>query len=395
MQSDSTSAARRRLYDRLDARRREIEEAVLTRILAVSDPTEPIDPEYAEGLRAAVSTAIEYGLATIELGEERSPSPPPALIAQARLAARSGIALETVLRRYIAGHSLLADYLVEEAEREGPLCESRLQRLLGGQAAVLDRLVAAVSEEHAREWERPPLSFERRQVELIGRLLAGEGPESAKLDYDLEGHHVGLLLSGQGAMEVAQSLAASLRRRLLAVPQGEGQLWAWLGGTEPGDPSEVASAFLACEPAGLSLAIGEPGCGLRGWRLTHRQAKAALPIAVRGPERFARYAEVMLLSSVFGDALLRTFLRRHYLEPLEAERDAGEAARQTLSAYFAAKCSVSLAAAALGVSRQAMAKRLYRIEERVGRSLATFGVEFDLALHMESLEAAADQVATV
>ena len=134
----------------MQARRPEIEQAVLTRVCAVPDPTEIIDPEYLEGLRAAVSTAIDYGLTAIELGEERSPPMPAALLAQARLAARSGVSLDTVLRRCIAGNTAFVDSLIDAAE---DLPREATIQLLRTQAATFERLVTAVLDEYTRESE--------------------------------------------------------------------------------------------------------------------------------------------------------------------------------------------------------------------------------------------------
>src|SRR4051812_23940055 len=111
MHQDSLEKPRIELSSRLRARRPEIDQAVLTRILAVSDLNESVDldsldPEYLEGLRAATSAAVDYGFAVLEYGEERAPPPPPVLLAQARLAARYGVGLDTVLRRYSAGFVL-------------------------------------------------------------------------------------------------------------------------------------------------------------------------------------------------------------------------------------------------------------------------------------------------
>jgi DNA-binding PucR family transcriptional regulator len=79
-------------------------------------------------------------------------------------------------------------------------------------------------------------------------------------------------------------------------------------------------------------------------------------------------------------------LRSLYLEPLERERGGGEAARDALRAYFAADRNVSSAAAMLGVSRQAVAKRLRSVEERLGRSLASCGTELEAALRLEGAD---------
>ena len=117
------------------------------------------------------------------------------------------------------------------------------------------------------------------------------------------------------------------------------------------------------------MTIGEPGEGLSGWRLSHRQAKAALQVAERRGQAVLRYADVALLASVLRDDLLVTSLRQLYLEPLERARDGGKAARETLRAYFAAERNVSSTAAVLGVDRRTVTNRMRAIEELFDRPL--------------------------
>jgi hypothetical protein len=382
---DSPTEARAAVQARLYARREEIEQAVLTRVFAVSDSGGTPDTEYTEGIRAAVAAAIDYGLAAVRLGELRSPAPPPALLAQARLAARNGINLDTVLRRYFAGYALVADFLVEEAEQAGTLSGPELQQLLRSQAALLERIVGAVSEEHARESATRLSTTEERRAERVERLLAGELIDVTELPYDFEGCHVGTIVSGPEAVGTLRGLAGSMGRRLLAVRREEGAVWAWLGGRRPIDPVELQRlASVAIRPP-LSMTIGEPASGLAGWRLTHQQARAAVPIALRGPEPVVRYADVALLAAVLQDRLLATSLRELYLVPLEGERDGGEMLRETMRAYFATSGNISSAATALGVRRQTVTNRLRMIEERLGRDLNTCAAEMEAALRLEDL----------
>ena len=163
----SAERTRAELAERLRARRAEIEEAVLTRVYAIADPTEAADPAYVEGLRLAVSAALEYGLAGIEAGEDHPPPAPDALLDQARFAARNGVNLDTVLRRYFAGYTLLGDVLIEETQDGRLLRGEELKRMLRSQAALFDRLLTAVGEEHAREAESRPDTPERRRVERV------------------------------------------------------------------------------------------------------------------------------------------------------------------------------------------------------------------------------------
>ena len=97
------------LASRLRGRLPELEAAVTTRVHAIADPREVGDPSYLHSLNSALTTALDYALVAIELGERRAPGIPPALLAEARLAARAGVPLDAVLRRYVSGNALLGD----------------------------------------------------------------------------------------------------------------------------------------------------------------------------------------------------------------------------------------------------------------------------------------------
>lgn len=385
MRSGAAVRAGADIAERLRERRGEIEQALLTRTYAVSEPPADSGPEYAEGLRVAVAAGVEYGLEGIERGERSAPAVPEALLAQARLAARSGVSLDTVLRRYFAGHVLIDDFMMQEAERSEHLGPAELKRLLRSQAAIVDRLLAAVSHAYTEEAKRRPLSTERQRAERIERLLGGEPLDTAELGYGFEGWHLGVLVSGPGAGEALTALARSLDARLLTLRREEGTHWAWLGSKRRLDAGEAETLAARELPEGLALAIGEAGEGIAGWRLTHRQARAALSVALRGGERVVRYAGIALFASALQDELLRAALHDLYLAPLEAERDGGEALRQTLRAYFAAERNVSSTAASMAVDRKTVTSRLAMVEERLGRSIAGCVPELEVALRLAEL----------
>jgi hypothetical protein len=389
--NSSYEQSRAELTARLRSRRPEIEQAVLTRSFAVSDTNAPVDldtldPTYLEGLRTAIGAAIDYGLEVIERGEERAPSPPPVLLAQARLAARYGIGLDTVLRRYSAGYVLLSDFLVEEAERQG-MRGAYLKRVLRARSA-LDGLLAVISEEYSREVSERPGTSEERRAERVERLLAGELLDTSELAYEFECTHLAAIAWGEGAAEALRELATTFECRLLTVRREQGAVWAWLGSREPLEMCALHRYATEHWPQEASAAIGESGEGLAGWRVSHRQAAAALPVALRSPEPFVRYVDVALVAAVLQDDLLAGSLRRLYLEPLRAERDGGEVAIETLRAYFAAGRNVSSAAAGLGVRRHTVTSRLRAIEEKIGRSLDSCATEIEVALRLDQLNAA-------
>jgi hypothetical protein len=378
--------ARTRLADRLRDRHEEIAQAALVRVYAVSDPTEIAEGEYKEGLRATVAAALEYGAAAFECADDRSPPVPTELLTQARLAARNRITLDAVMRRYIAGYTVFGDFVIEAAEEEGISSGSSLKRLLRVQAALFDRLLTAVTEEYNREAVQPGSSAERR-MEQVRRLLAGELLDAPELKYDFGGHHVGLVASGDEAQKLLKEMLTDLDCCLLLVPTTGKVVWAWLGSRKRLDPAELHSQA----PLGrFAVAIGEPGEGLSGWRLTHSQAKAALPIASARPERVARYGDVALLASIHGNEFLATSLHQIFLAPLEGEADGGEVARETLRAYFAAAHNASSAAAGLGVSRNTVTRRLKAIERAISRPIVSCGPELEAALRFQELRSGSE-----
>lgn len=376
--------ARAALRERLEARREEIETAALTRVSAIADPSEVVDPVYAEGLRVAVTAAVAFGIETT--GREGSDPPIPVmLLAQARMAARVGIPLDTVLRRYFAGYSLLGYFILEEATHAGLTDGDELKRLLGAHAGIFDRLLAAIGEEHARETESLALATgARRRAERIERLLSGEPVDTSEIPYDFEGWHVGAVAEGGEVEPLLRALATKLDCRLLTLPREDGVTWAWLGSRRRLDPAvalgELSALVEAKGSSGLAIALGEPAEEAPGWRLTHRQASAALPVVQRGPERAVRYADVALLAAALGDELLAGSLRRLFLEPLEAERDGGAVLCETLRAYFAADRNLTSAAATLGVNRSTVSYRLQTAEARLGRPLVSCMAELEVAL---------------
>ncbi len=379
------------LAGRLRSKRSEIEEAVLARVFAVTDPAASTDPSYLDGLRGAVTSALDCAIAAID-GTEPQPVPIPAeLLTQARQAARSDVGLEVVLRRYFAGYTLLSDFLIKEVEAGDLLGAEEFHRLSRAQAELFDRMIDAVSTEHRRESEARSRSRHQRRVECVEQLLDGELADTSELDYDLHAWHLGLVAQGTGMGEAIRDLAERLDRRPLVLPRGEGIVWAWYGGRREIDPAELQHIVPSSWSAQASLAIGEPGRGVSGWRLTHRQAAAALPIALRTTEPIVRYRDVSLLASMLQDEVLRTSLRGLYLAPLARERDGGRTLRQTLRAYFAAARNISSAAAALKVTRHTVANRLRSVETHLDRPLDICTVELEAALRLYEIEKPAVQ----
>lgn len=384
----SLEAIRSELSVRLRERSGEIEEAIFVRVRALSEPDGKEDPEYAAGLRAAVAKSLDFVLASMEKGEEWSEPIPAAVAEQARRAARNGVQLDTILRRYATGDRVLGDFIMDEVDR---FSSDALRAVLRAQGPEVDRLMAAVATEYMNELGRMRRSPSQRLAERVQRLVAGEAPaDVGDLGYPLDAWHLGMIVKGAKADAAVRALATALDCRLLAVPRGNGILWTWLGSRDPiavPDVEERLSSGIAGE---ATFAVGETHDGLDGWRLTHREAQAAQEVMLRKPRQMTRARDVILLAAVLRDDALAKSLFETYLTPLEGHGDSGAVLRETLRAYFSAGLNAATAAAALAVDRHTVQRRLRKVEEALGRLLPDCHAELVVALGLEELEAQSD-----
>lgn len=374
------------LSARMMARMPEIEEAASARVRALSDYEGALDAEYIDGLRSAIPAALRYGIELVTCDPNRPPPVPAVLVVQARLAARNGLPLLTVQSRYFAGYTVFSHFLIEEIG-DDPIEAAVLKILVQVHARLFERLMAEVTEEYMREAQNPPRSPEQRKLEKIGHLLEGKFVDTSDLRYQFDAYHLGAIGCGPGATEAIRKLAKSLDAGLLTVRPAEETVWAWFGGRKKFESNRIEAVVSSDWPAEASLAIGEIGQAMGGWRLTHRQAAAALPRALRSGCAFVRYRDVALELSVAQDDLLATSLRELYLAPLTMGRDGGKVLRETLRAYLAAGRNASEASKALKVDRRTVTYRIKKIEEALKSPLAPIVTEVELALRLHDFEA--------
>lgn len=358
-----------------------MEEAILLRIQAVSN-FDTSSFEEAPSLRAAIMAGVDFGINGIARGDAHGLDVPLALLSQARVAARRGIDIDLVIRRCVAGNTVFRDFVVGEAAQTPGIQLTQLRAFTRAHDVLFDHLLEEVGVEYHSETRKCIRSPQRRRIERVRRLLAGELIDTSEFDYDFGAMHLGVIVSGAGAMDAIRGLAAALDRRHLIVSPDDRLVWAWLGGRQPSSPPEVKRLFSSTSATWLSVGIGEPGKGVAGWRATYHQANAAHELALPGSKTTICYADESLLAAVVQNERHANSVYRIFLGPLESTRDGGQTLRATLRAFFAAERNISSAAAALNVSRRTVSDRLKRIEDLLQRSIATSGAELELALDL-------------
>lgn len=364
----------------------EIEAAVHQRIRSIAEAAPPTDPEYVAGVQEATREAIDYAIVGIQTGERASESIPTAIAGQARRAARSGIPLETVLRRYHAGDRLLSEWITGLAH---DLPVDALREIARTQSNIVDYLTAGIAGEYNCELERSRQSPSQRLTRRIRALLHGERDSDPSLAYDLTGWHLGLIGSGASVEEGIREAARQADRQVLCV-QGisDGRVWAWLGGRAKPDVGDLEQALEKRVPAGSSLCVGEARQGLEGWRLTHFEAQIALQVALYATSTITRFRDVMLLSAITRDPRLTESVVETFLQPLEAKGDRGPVLRETLRTYFGADQNAATTAHRLKVDRGTVRRRLTTVETLLGLKIDSYGPQLQVALAVEGLMSA-------
>lgn len=368
------------LADRLEIRRAEIERAILTRIRAIPTAADD-DPEYALGLEVAAGAALSQALSVLHDIDVTRSLTSADILGQARRAAHLKVGLDAVVRRYLAGYAVLHDFILQElsalpAEELAPAKEA-----LRAEASLLDRLIGAVAAEYRSERDRISKHPHRHVLRSVERLLAGEFADLDRLNYRLSGWHLGLVARGPGTAKTVRHLAKIARCRVLSVRPDDRECWAWLGfDSAPSETAVVRCARTLNHGDQATIALGEPGDGIDGWRLTHQQAKTTLPIAQRDPQRVGCHSESAMLAAVLRDDLLAESLTRSYLAPLKDDLGGDVYLKRTLRAYLKSGRNISSTAAALRVSRPTVKKQVDRAEQLLGHRLDLRPVQLEAAL---------------
>jgi len=373
------------LAERLRAQAGEINQAILDRLHAMDEENPVRELDYLQGLNEAVYRGVEYGIEVIAVGEDRAAPMPLPLLMQARLAARHRIPLERVLRRYLAAKMVLHEFVLSEATAMATLETALLGSVLTAQETAFDRLVATASGEYRRETTVPNSSQEGRRLEQIQRFLDGEPVDPSSLEYELSGHHLGIVARSSVVRPLLRQLSVENDARFLAVRPTDDETWAWISGRRPLDVNLIGKWTARNWPDSTPLGIGEPGEGLSGWRRSHEQARAAVSLAQPGSGGAVRYRDIALIAAAAKDPLLLASLREMYLAPLGEKGGRGTLLRETLRAYFAADGNSSSAAAALGVSRQTVSNRLQTVEKCLDHPLGQCADALFAALRLEEL----------
>ncbi|WP_029111965.1 CdaR family transcriptional regulator [Mycobacterium sp. URHB0044] len=369
------------------------------------------DAQIVEEARNGTEESLTQLAQLIELSADpRRLEPPPSTLAFIRSAVWRQVPLADNMRFYRLAQEQVWQWffarITETCPDPGDLATA-LELTTRFLFAFVDGATVRVDEAYEIERETWLRGAAAARADAIDDILADREHDgqaaSKRLRYDVGRHHLGVIawvdhvpatgdalaLLNESLSRVARSFAAESS---LTQPTGSLVVAAWFSSPRAFPTDEVAIVESGWEsnslPDGLSIAVGEPGHGLAGFRRTHIQAGHARRVASLvaphgGP--VTRYRDVAVAALCTADGNHAAAFVGSVLGQLAADDDVTFRLATTLATYLRENRSRTRTAALLGVHPNTVSYRVRQAEELLGRDLA--GDLLDLQVALELLPA--------
>jgi hypothetical protein len=353
-----------------------------------------------------VSLNVEAGLNVVAGALERGADAtgaalPEGLMEGATLRAERGYPLSPLMRAFRIGHAILTEWMVSEIFARTSDRELQKTAISAGSVwvfGIVDALASAYAQayETARDaWLRSAAAV---RSETLNAVLSGTerdvGQASARLGYELDRHHVGIVgwirpgeegAGGQELLRAAMSevIAAAGAESSLLEPLGLAAARGWMGRRTEFDLSALDLRSPVVGGPAVGLAIGEPGAGVDGFCRTYFEAEHARRIANLGRGRagsVTRYGDVELLAIATIDMeRTRVFVGR-VLRDLAQDDDVSRRLASTLNIYLQENRSRTRAAKRLGIHENTVTYRIRQAEGILGGPVNDEMLDLSVAL---------------
>jgi hypothetical protein len=356
-------------------------------------------------LRSAVRESISAELEHISRPTTEHEIHVPAMMSEwARRIAQRGLPLTDTLRAHRRGQALfLQQFLVEigSATDDPALGNAAALRVNERSFAIHDNAfsarIAEAYDQEREKWVHTRATVLRAAVtELVASGVTDVDATERVLGYRLRRRHVAVIAwipvgatdgpPGRGLESTVRAFADELgcREAPLCVLHDESTLWGWLPiESLDTDAAERALRRVENDP-GLRIAMGEPGSGVPGFRLSHRQAVQARAVAwlsqLPSAPNVVRYRDVGLVAMLCADIDGAAMWVDATLGALAVDTPTNSKLRHTLEIFLESGGSFVATAELLGIHRNTVKYRVDQAEEIRTRPATEGRLDLELAL---------------
>ena len=385
----------------------ELTERTVSHIQAEAPELLP-DAQIIEEARGGTEESLRQLAQLIELGADpRQVEPPPSTLAFIRSAVWRQVPLADNMRFYRLAQEQVWQWFfarITVACRDPVDLATALELTTRFLFAFVDSATVRVDEAYEVERETWLRGAAAARADAIEDILADRERDgsaaSKRLRYDVGRHHLGVIawlehvpetgdalsLLNESISHVARSFAAESS---ITQPSGSLVVAAWFSSHRAFPTDGMAILENGSRPNslpnGLSIAVGEPGHGLAGFRRTHIQAgharRVASLIAPHGGP-ITRYQDVAVTALCTADGNHAAAFVSSVLGPLAADDEVTSRLAITLATYLRENRSRTKAAARLGVHPNTVSYRVRQAEELLGRDLQCDFLDLQVALEL-------------
>lgn len=383
----------------------ELAERTVSRVRAEVPELFP-DTQIVEEALASTEESLRQLAQIIEVAADPTQAElPPSTAAILRSAVWRNVPLAGHMRFYRLAQDEVWKWLfarITAASRDAADLATALELTTGWLFAFVDRAMTRANEAYEVEretWMRGAAVARAAAIDdVLGDRERDGQAASKRLRYDLTRHHIGVIawvdhvpdkgdvlstLSASVA-EIARSVAAETS---ITHPSGSLAVAAWLSGhrafaRDGMDVLEGGARALAL-PEGVSIAVGELGYDLRGFRRTHIEAgharRVASLIAPQGGP-ITRYRNIAVTALCTADGDHASAFVSSILGSLAANDELTSRLAITLATYLRENRSRARTAARLRVHPNTVSYRVRQAEEILGRTVGADALDLQVAL---------------
>lgn len=322
---------------------------------------------------------------------------PAAAAESARRFAQHELSLEALLRAYRLGEHMFVQWAIADIAALCPPTDvalaatSHIAVLTNNYIDRVTERIIGIYEVERRRWDANPGGARAVRLRTVLRdqdidLRTAE----QMLGIALGGWHLAMIVWAppdtphpaeilRGAVGTVAHAAGCVP--LTAVIDGH-SWWAWISRpSKPALDTDRLDADLRAN-GGVRIAVGEPGCGLGGFRQSFREAEAArrVALATRRPHRLTLYADTAVAGLLVDRLPEVSAWAQRVLDGLMGDDESSARLRDTLLTFLDAQGSYTDAAARMHVHKNTVHYRIRKAEEILGRSVAHNRLETELAL---------------
>lgn len=374
---------------------------IVERYQAVVPTVVPDPPAVSEQL-ISVEDSLRQVAQCIDTGDDpRGLELTPSTVVIARSGVQRGIPLNDLFRSVRLAHERAWQWTFKQIVTRAPTPEqaASLELVSTFFFAYADVILLEAERHYEIEREAWLRGTAAARAAAVEDILAGTEVDpqraSKRMRYDINRHHLGVrawLDSSSDDPGLQSTLTAALWRLIEALsaqspmilPAGSMAITAWLSRPQAFTAAELASlGDDARSPDGVSVAVGEPGWGIGGFRRTYLEASHAHRLASLLGERAAvvtRYRDVAVAALASADDEHAVAFVKRVLGPLAVDDEATYRVAATLAVYLEENRSPGRAAQRLTVHPNTVSYRVHQAEQLLGRQIDNNTVELSVAL---------------